>query len=141
MAWPRWRHTLIEAQRLAVKAIDEYNCSTGDYGVAAVQARVPYKFNTSDHTRLWQHFKLHGKGWTAPEGGETVSEYCVPNEPTRQYVFTSAWVDRIVKEVGTPEKYEAFFGHPPHKGEVTPIGAAPSKQEPPTVADAKKGVS
>jgi hypothetical protein len=32
MAWPRWRHTLNEAERLAVKAIDEYNCSTGHYG-------------------------------------------------------------------------------------------------------------
>jgi hypothetical protein len=109
--------------------------------VAAVQARVPYKFTTSDHTRLWQHFKLHGKGWTSPDGGETVSEYCVPNEPTRQYVFTRAWVDRIVKEVGTAEKHEVFFRHPPHKGKVTPIGAAPSKQEPPVVADAEKDVS
>src|SRR5215472_10041837 len=32
MAWPRWRHTLNEAKRLAVKAMDEYNCSTGHYG-------------------------------------------------------------------------------------------------------------
>jgi hypothetical protein len=32
MAWPRWRHTLNEAKHLAVKAIDEYNCSTGHYG-------------------------------------------------------------------------------------------------------------
>ena len=32
MAWPKWRHTLNEAKRLAVKAVDEYNCSTGHYG-------------------------------------------------------------------------------------------------------------
>jgi hypothetical protein len=32
MGWPRWRYTLNEAKRLAVKAIDEYNCSTGHYG-------------------------------------------------------------------------------------------------------------
>jgi hypothetical protein len=32
VAWPRWRHTLNEAKRLAVKAVDEYNCSTGNYG-------------------------------------------------------------------------------------------------------------
>ena len=27
----KWRHTLNEAKRLAVKAVDEYNCSTGHY--------------------------------------------------------------------------------------------------------------
>ena len=32
MAWPKWRHTLNEAKRLAVKAVDEYDCSTGHYG-------------------------------------------------------------------------------------------------------------
>ena len=31
MAWPKWRHTLNEAKRLAVKAVDEYNSSTGHY--------------------------------------------------------------------------------------------------------------
>lgn len=97
--------------------------------VAAVQARVPYRFTTSDHTRLWQHFELHSRGWTAPDGGETVSEFCVPNEPTKQYVYTPAWVEKIVREVGTAEKYAAFFGRTPRKGKVTPIEAAPSTQE------------
>ena len=32
MGWPKWRHTLNEAKRLAIKALDEYNCSTGHYG-------------------------------------------------------------------------------------------------------------
>lgn len=97
--------------------------------VAEVQARVPYKFNLVIHTRMWKHFNLHGAGWTAPDGGETVSQYCVPNEPTRQYVYTQAWVDKIVKEIGTVEKFTAFFGYPPQKGKVTSIAAAPSKQE------------
>jgi hypothetical protein len=37
-------------------------------------------------------------------------------------------VDKIVKQIGTPEKYEAFFGTPPRMSKVTPIGAAPSKR-------------
>lgn len=34
-----------------------------------------------------------------------------------------------MKEIGAPEKFEAFFAAPPRKGKVTPIGEEPSKQE------------
>lgn len=93
------------------------------------------------HTRMWKHFKLHPAGWVAPDGGKTVSEFCIPDEPTRVYVYTPAWVDKIVKEIGTPEKFAAFFGTPPHKGKVTQIEATPSKQEQAKVADSESAVS
>ena len=95
--------------------------------VSEVQKRVPFNFNMGQHTRLWKQFKLHPPGWVAPHGGETVSEFCIPDEPTRQYVYTPAWVDKIVKEIGTPEKFEAFFGTSPRKGKVTPIDAVVSR--------------
>ena len=109
--------------------------------VNEVQKRVPFDFNIGLHTRLWKHFKLHPGRWVAPDGGETVSEFCIPNEPTRQYVYTQAWVDKIVKEIGTPEKFEAFFGSPPRIGKVTQIEAAPSKQEHVKMADSERAVS
>jgi hypothetical protein len=109
--------------------------------VSEVQERLPFAFNVGLHTRMWKHFKLHPTGWVAPDGGETVSEFCIPDEPTRQYVYTPAWVDKIVKEIGTPEKFEAFFGTAPRKGKVTPIGAAPSKQEQPKAAGSDRVVS
>ncbi|MGO8961955.1 MAG: DUF3644 domain-containing protein [Streptosporangiaceae bacterium] len=109
--------------------------------VSEVQKRVPYDFNMGVHTRLWKHFQLHPARWVAPDGGETVSEFCIPDEPTRQYVFTPAWVDKIVKEIGTPEKFEALFGTPPRIGKVTQIEAAPSKQEHVKMADSERAVS
>ena len=109
--------------------------------VSEVQKRVPYDFNMGVHTRLWKHFRLHPARWVAPDGGETVSEFCIPDEPTRQYVFTPAWVDKIVKEIGAPEKFEAFFGCPPRIGKVTQIEAAPSKQEHVKMADSERAVS
>jgi hypothetical protein len=108
--------------------------------VGEVQKRVPFHFTMALHTRLWKHFKLHPAGWVPPDGGETVSEFCIPDEPTRQYVFTPAWTDKIIKEIGTPEKFEAFFGFPPQKGKVTPIGAAPSRKELARVAGSEKAV-
>jgi hypothetical protein len=109
--------------------------------VSAVQARVPYEFNVSNHTRLWKHFKLHPLRWSAPDGGITDSKYCLPNEPTGQYVFTSAWVDKVIREVGTPDKYEAFFGYPPKKGKVTPITAVRETRPPLHPASGEQEVS
>jgi hypothetical protein len=109
--------------------------------VSEVQKRVPFDFNMGLHTRLWKHFKLHPARWVAPEGGETVSEFCIPNEPTRQYIYTPEWVDKIIKEIGTPERFEALFGAPPRIGKVMQIEAAPSKQEHVKVADSEKAVS
>jgi hypothetical protein len=106
--------------------------------VSEVQMRLPFDFNMGQQTRLWKHFKLHPARWVAPDGGETVSEFCIADEPTRQYVYTPAWVDKIVKEIGTPTKFEAFFGFPTRKGKVTPIEAAPSKQEQTKVADSER---
>jgi hypothetical protein len=94
--------------------------------VSEVQKRVPFEFRMSLHTRLWKHFELHPARWVEPDGGKTVSEFCIPDEPTRQYIYTPAWVDKIVEKIGTPEKFETFFGVPPRKGKARQIEAAPS---------------
>jgi hypothetical protein len=109
--------------------------------VSEVQKRVPFDFKMHRHTQLWKHFKLHPAAWVPPGGGQTVTQFCIPDEPPRQYVYTPAWIDKIVNEIGTPEKYEAFFGTPPPKSAVTPIGAAPSKQGKTKAADGAKAVS
>lgn len=105
--------------------------------VSEVQKLVAFDFNVALHTRLWKHFELHPARWVTPDGGETVAEFCIPDEPTRQYVYTPAWIDKIVVEIGTPSKFEDFFGVPPRKGKVTPIEAAPSKQVPMKMAGDK----
>jgi hypothetical protein len=109
--------------------------------VGEVRKRVPFDFNMGMHTRLWKRFKLHPSAWVAPDGGETVAEFCIPDEPTRQYVYTPGWVDKIVKEIGTPEKFEAFFGAPPRIGNLTQVEAAPSGQEGVKLADRERAVS
>lgn len=43
----------------------------------------------------------------------TADRYCLVNDPTNQYVYTPARVKKIVREVGTVQKFQAFFGYPP----------------------------
>jgi hypothetical protein len=130
------RKVMIEAGRsgsvvtkLQKVPVSSAGCMLPKRVVSEVQKRVPFEFKMSLHTRLWKHFELHPARWVEPNGGRTVSEFCIPDEPTRQYIYTPAWVDKIVKEIGTPEKFEAFFGFPPHKGKVTQIKASTSKQD------------
>ena len=75
-----------------------------------VNDRVSYTFNMGMHTQLWKHFRVRPD---ARPTATTVTDdrYCVVDEPTNNYVYTRAWVDKIVREVGTPEKYQALFGH------------------------------
>jgi len=121
--------------------VSSAGCMLPNRVVAEVQKRVPFEFNMGMHVRLWKHFRLHPAKWVPLDGGETVSEFCIPDEPTKQYIYTPAWIDKIIKEIGTPDKFEAFFGSPPRKSKVTPIEAAPSKQEQAGSADSDKAAS
>lgn len=121
------RKVMIEAGRsgavitkLKKIPVSSAGCMLPKQVVNEVQKRIPLDFNVSRHTRLWKHFELHPTKWVAPDGGETVAEYCIPDEPGRRYVYTPAWIDKIVEEIGTPEKFETFFGNPSHKGKMPP---------------------
>jgi hypothetical protein len=142
------RKVLIEAgrsgkvvTRVKKLPVSSAGCMLPKRAVSEVQKRLPFDFTMGMHTRLWKHFKLHPAKWVTPDGGETVSEFCIPDEPTRQYVFTPAWVDKIVKEIGTSETFEAFFGVPPRIGKVTQIDAAPAKKQQAKMTDSERAVS
>lgn len=94
--------------------------------VTEVNAQVPYLFNMGMHTALWKKLKVRPDGPARP-GVVTDDRYCLVNGPTNQYVYTPAWVKKIVREVGTVEKFEAFFGYPPNGR--SPIWQKPSMQE------------
>jgi hypothetical protein len=44
---------------------------------------------------------------------QTDPRYCVYDEAYDNYLYKPAWVQRIVKEIGTVERYRAFFGREP----------------------------
>ena len=81
--------------------------------VSKVQKRVPFDFNMGLRILLWKHFKLHPARWVAPDGGETGCDRIRVLHPRRAHPairLHPARVDKIVKEISTPETFEAFFG-------------------------------
>lgn len=72
--------------------------------IAAVDERVPYHFHQAVFVALWKEWNVR------PESGakvknKTDSRYCVYSPPHGNYVYRPAFIDRIIREVGTVEKF------------------------------------
>jgi hypothetical protein len=77
-----------------------------------VEQQVPFHFTVPNNTEMWKRLNVRpSRGASDPY--QTEGRYCVYDEPFGAYVYTQAWVKRIVKEIGTVEKYRAFFGREP----------------------------
>jgi hypothetical protein len=80
--------------------------------IAAVNERVPYGFTMANFVSLWKRWGVR------PETGakvksKTDSRYCVYSAPHQNYVYRPAFVERIIREVGTADKFDAVFGKLP----------------------------
>lgn len=72
--------------------------------VTEVQKRVRFKVTPHTHTQAWRHHKLRpAQGAANPE--KTRQEYCVYDQPHRDYLYTRAWVELLVRDLSDPERY------------------------------------
>lgn len=78
----------------------------------AIEKRLPFRFTVHHHTVAWRKLGVRPVGG-AGDPTATDPRYCLYDEPFRQYAYTPAWVDRVVSEVGTVEKFRTFFGAAP----------------------------
>lgn len=95
-----------------------------------VEARLPFYFSLhGDHTEMWRRFNVR-PAKDAADPCLTDPRYCIYDEPVSTYLYTDAWVDKIAKEIGTAEKYRAFFGKEPRMKNVAtlPQQAVPNEQ-------------
>jgi len=80
--------------------------------VEMVRARISLTVDLHVHTRAWRHYKVRpSQQDTHPE--RTIAEYCVYDEPHEDYVYTKAWVERLVKDLSDPAIYERVVGKKP----------------------------
>jgi uncharacterized protein DUF3644 len=80
-----------------------------------IEEKVPFKVGTHHVVRGWK--KL---GCRPPHGSahpeRTDEKYCVYDEPHRDYLFTSAFIDKVAREMKTAVGFESFTGlKPVHK--------------------------
>ncbi len=74
-----------------------------------VKGRVPFRVNMSTHTAAWKYFKVR------PPGGDshpdrTRSEYCVYDSVHKDYLYTRAWVEKLVRELSDANRFREIVG-------------------------------
>lgn len=82
---------------------------------AAIEARIPFCFRpSSEIPAAWKKLGCRPKqGDGNPE--RTDERYCIYDEPHGDYLYTPAFVDKVVRETSNEDKFRAFIGRRPRK--------------------------
>jgi hypothetical protein len=80
--------------------------------VQEICKRLPYEITVNAHTNAWKFYKVRPvKGDPHPE--RTRPEYCVYDDAHEDYVYTPAWVEKLVQAFSNKEEFEKIVGHAP----------------------------
>jgi hypothetical protein len=75
--------------------------------VASVNQLSRYKLTSNKHAAAWKYFKVRPKSGAAkPE--LTDSKYCVYDIVHKDYVYTQAWIDKLVREFDSDDRFYAI---------------------------------
>jgi hypothetical protein len=75
--------------------------------VAQVCQGISKKFNLSTHTLAWKHYAVRPLS-NDPHPERTKSQYCVYDPVRRDWLFTQAWVELLVRDLSDPQRYQAL---------------------------------
>jgi hypothetical protein len=87
--------------------------------VEQVSAILPHEFNQHHHTCAWKHFTSRPAS-KAPKRERTDSRYCVYDAAHRDYLYTDAWVDKLIDELSDPTQFTVITGNPLAGNETAP---------------------
>lgn len=102
-------NVLIREKHIPIASLDLFKPSKV---VEEVESRLPHRFTMAAHTDAWKHFGVRpAKTARTPE--QTKPEYCVFDAPHRDYLYTRAWIEKLVVELADSERYEKVTGRAP----------------------------
>jgi hypothetical protein len=78
-----------------------------------VSEKLGVKFsNLGHHVAAWRYYEVRpDKNAARPE--LTDDRYCVWDEPHKDYLYTEAWVKKLVKDLADPDAFESVTGKRP----------------------------
>jgi hypothetical protein len=80
-------------------------------------------FNMAHHTTAWKHFGIRPPTG-APNPAETDQKYCLWDSPHRDYVYTDAWVRKLIATFAEgPTTFQTVIGRPPDADFYAPPAA------------------
>jgi hypothetical protein len=66
----------------------------------------------SHHVAAWRHYAARPESGT-PRPELTDDRYCVWDEPHSDYLYTDAWIKKLVRDLSDPAIFERVTGRPP----------------------------
>ena len=102
-------NVLIREKQIPIANLDLHRATEV---VDEVRKRLPHYFSMSTHTLAWRYFEIRPAGGDSrPE--RTKPQYCVWDRVHRDYVYTDAWIERLVQEFSDPNRYQTIVGSLP----------------------------
>ena len=63
------------------------------------------------HSMAWKHFKIRPAGTSnGPE--RTNATYCVYDSAHKDYLYTTAWIDKLIHGLSDSERFQQITGKP-----------------------------
>lgn len=90
--------------------------------VGLIHERIPFGFNMHHFVSSWKKLECRPPAGTShPE--RTIEKYCVYDQPHGDYLYTPAFVEKIIRETQTEDRFREFIGRDPVR-KITTLGAA-----------------
>lgn len=102
-------NVLIREKHIPIANLDLFKPGTV---VEELTARLPFRANMSIHTVAWKYFKVRPSGDDS-HPDRTRSEYCVYDAAHGDYLYTRAWIEKLVHELANPERFKQIVRRDP----------------------------
>ncbi len=103
--------TVIAHQEL--RAVASHGLMRPGAAAAAIEARIPFRFGaSSEFPRAWRALGVRPPAGD-PHPERTDERYCTYDEPHRDYLYTQAFVDKVVRNCDTVGRYRHLIGRDP----------------------------
>ena len=80
--------------------------------VEQVRARIPFRFTVNNHTVAWKYYEVRPAP-NAPSPERTKSQYCVYDSAHRDYLYTKAWIEKLIRDLSDPDLFLKVIGRDP----------------------------
>lgn len=102
-------NVLIKEKHIPIANLDLYR--PGQV-LEELRAVVPFKVNMSTHTAAWKYFEVRPSSSTGKKRS-TIAKYCVYDEAHNDFLYTEAWIKKLVKTFSNAREFEKIAGSKP----------------------------
>lgn len=102
-------NVLIKERHIPIANLDVYKPSQVK---AKIQTRLSHRFSLNAHAAAWNFFQIRPPSGSSNPAA-TDSRYCVYDSAHADYLYTEAWIEKLVGELSDPVRFQEITGLAP----------------------------